>query len=112
MRLASAKWKEAIGKPDKINELILKTKADLKENSDNIIFILGLCFLLINWLSFGERTRGPRGGRGMICLKLLDVQGTWRDKGVRGGGWWGLENWTILMDVICVSSLNKKRKYF
>ena len=86
MRLASAKWKEAIGKPDKINELILKTKADLKENSDNIIFILGLCFLLINWLSFGERSRGPRGGGGMICLKLLDVQGTWRDKGVGGGG--------------------------
>ena len=24
----------------------------------------------------------------------------------------GLENWTIFMDVICVSSLKKKRKYF
>ena len=28
---ASAKWKGVRGKPDKINELILKTKADLKE---------------------------------------------------------------------------------
>ena len=33
---ASAKWKEAKGKPDKINGLILKTKADLKERPDNI----------------------------------------------------------------------------
>ena len=36
MRLASAKWKEVYGKPDKINALILKTKADLKERPDNI----------------------------------------------------------------------------
>ena len=28
---ASIKWKEVKGKLDKINELILKTKADLKE---------------------------------------------------------------------------------
>ena len=33
---ASAKWKEVKGKPDKINELILRTKADLKEGIDNI----------------------------------------------------------------------------
>ena len=33
---ASAKWKEVKGKPDKINELILKMKANLKEGSDNI----------------------------------------------------------------------------
>ena len=33
---ASAKWKEVKGKPDKINELILKTKAELKQGSDNI----------------------------------------------------------------------------
>ena len=36
MRLASAKWKEVYGKPDKINESILKMKAHLKERLDNI----------------------------------------------------------------------------
>ena len=36
MSLASAKWKEVNGKRDKVNELILKMKADLKERSDNI----------------------------------------------------------------------------
>ena len=36
MRLASAKWKEVNGKPDKITELILKTKTDLKERPYNI----------------------------------------------------------------------------
>ena len=35
-RLASAKWKEVYGKPDKINELTLKTKVDQKERTDNI----------------------------------------------------------------------------
>ena len=39
-------------KKDRINEL--KTKTDLKEGPDSIIFILGLCFLLTDWLSFGE----------------------------------------------------------
>ena len=34
--------------------MILKTKAEMKERPDNIIVILGLCFLLIDWLSFGE----------------------------------------------------------
>ena len=52
--MASAKWKEVNRKPDKINELKLKTKADLKERLDNIIVVPGLCFLLIDWLSFGE----------------------------------------------------------
>ena len=33
---ASAKRKEAKGKPDKITKLILKTKADLKERPNNI----------------------------------------------------------------------------
>ena len=36
MSLASAKWKEVNGKLDKVNELTLKTKADLKERPDNI----------------------------------------------------------------------------
>ena len=35
-RLSSTKWKEANGKPDKSKELILKTKADLKERPNNI----------------------------------------------------------------------------
>ena len=35
-RLASTKWKEVNGKPEKIHELILKTKADLKERTVNI----------------------------------------------------------------------------
>ena len=34
--LASAKWQEVKEKPEKINELILKTKAELKERPDNI----------------------------------------------------------------------------
>ena len=33
---ASAKYKQVKGKPHKINELILKTKADLNEGPDNI----------------------------------------------------------------------------
>ena len=33
---ASAKWKEVKGKPDKINELILETKANLKKGTDKI----------------------------------------------------------------------------
>ena len=56
-------------KADKINELILTTKADLKEGPDNIIVLLGLCFLLI--------------------IRVL-------------------ENWTIFMEVICVSSLRHR----
>ena len=46
------------GKPDKINELILNRKADLKEGLGNII---GLFFLLIDWLSFGERATNVKG---------------------------------------------------
>ena len=33
---ASAKWKNVKGKPDKINELILRSKGELKEGLDNI----------------------------------------------------------------------------
>ena len=54
--------------------MILKTKADLKGRPDNIIVILGLCFLLIDWLSFG----------GGLLLKL-DVQ----DQGVE-------DFWTLM----------------
>ena len=34
--VASAKWKNFKGKPDKINELILRSKGDLNEGLDNI----------------------------------------------------------------------------
>ena len=33
---ASAKWKNLKGKPDKINELILRSKGELTEGLDNI----------------------------------------------------------------------------
>ena len=86
--------KKVKGKPDKINELILKTNANLKEGPGKMIVMLGLCFLLIDWLSFEEG--------GGVCLKL-DVQCQEGGQGVKWGG--GLENWTIFMDVTCVSSL-------
>ena len=35
-----------------MNELILKTNSDLKEGPKSITVILGLCFLLADWLSF------------------------------------------------------------
>ena len=65
-------------------ELILKTKADLKNGSDNI---------KKSSLDYGLKldVKGQEGGR------VLDVD----EQGGRVGG---LENWTIFMDVICVSS--------
>ena len=36
MKLRSAKWKEVNGKLEKINELIPKTKVDLKKSIDNM----------------------------------------------------------------------------
>ena len=47
----------------------------MNEGPDNIIVILGLCFLLIDWLSFEEEGGGGAGG---VSLEL-DVQG-------QGGG--------------------------
>ena len=41
--------KEVKGKPDKINELMLKTKADLKEGPDNINSHLWIMFYF-NWM--------------------------------------------------------------
>ena len=63
--LVSAKWKELNGKPDKINELILKTKVDLKERRKGLITCNSYaCVTFCNWLvSFGE-------GNGGTCLKL------------------------------------------
>ena len=85
---ASAKWKEVISNPYKINGLILKIKADLKEGPDNIRVILRLCFLFIDWSSFGK----GRGGHLKLAVqgqggeKILDVDGQ--------GGWgsWKLDN--------------------
>ena len=93
--------KKVKGKPDKINELILKTNANLKEGPGKMIVMLGLCFLLIDWLSF-EEGGGVRLKLDVQCQeggRILDVDG----QGVKWGG--GLENWTIFMDVTCVSSL-------
>ena len=60
--MSSAKWKEFYGKSDKINELILKTKANLKERPDNSHPWI-MVFLLVDWLSFGE---GEGGGEGFV----------------------------------------------
>ena len=49
-KLASSKWKEFHGNSDKINELILKTNTSLKENLITYKVMLGLCFILIDWL--------------------------------------------------------------
>ena len=83
--MASVEWKEVNRKLDKINELILKTKADLKERPDNIIVILGLCFLLIDWLSFGK---GGGGGGGESFKVDVQGQGGGRilDVAGKGGG--------------------------
>ena len=56
---------------------MLKTKNVLNEGPDNIIAVLGLCFLLINWLSFGKGIR----------LKLdFKCQGGGRSSDVDGQG--------------------------
>ena len=80
--MASAKWNEVNRKPDEINELILKTKTYLKERPDNnIMVILGLCFLLTDWLSFreGEKVRLKLDVQGQEGGRILDVVGQ--------GGW-------------------------
>ena len=63
-----------------------------------MIVILGLCFLLTDWLSFAE-------GEG-VCLKFnVQGQGGGRILDVAGQVWMGgLENWKIFMDVIFASS--------
>ena len=52
--------------------------ADLKEGPGNIIVILGLCFVLIDWLSFEEE-----GGRGdsFSKVKVMEEFWTMMDKG-------------------------------
>ena len=58
-----------------------------------------------NWLFIIWRAGG--GGGGGVRLKL-DVQGQGGERILdvdrRGGAGGGLENWTIFMDIICVSS--------
>ena len=54
--------------------MILKTKAELKERPDNIIVILGLRFLLIDLLSFGEGwVRLKLNVQGQGCGRILEV---------------------------------------
>ena len=94
----SAKWKKVKGKPGKINELILKTKGNLKEGPDNINSHLWF-MLSFNWLVVIWRKREG------VRLKLdVQSQGGGRILDVDRQGCGGLENWTILMDVIYVSS--------
>ena len=59
-----------------------------------------------------ESEAGGQGGRGDDLFEIIGCPRDVAGQGGAGGGWWGLENWTIFMDVICVSSLKKKRKYF
>ena len=98
---ASVKWKEVKGKPDKINELILKTTADLKLGPDKIMSSLDYYFfeLIIIWRGEGVRVKLDVHGQG--DGKVLDLDGQ--------GGVGVLKirqfSWTIFMDVICVSSL-------
>ena len=70
----------------------------------HITVILGLCFLLIDWLSFGEV-----GGGSFEILRPRSKG--WKDFGCRRtralGGGGGLEDCSIFMDVICVSSLTE-----
>ena len=92
-------WKEIEGKPYKINELILKGKADLKDlisyNSHpwimfsfNLLVIIWRGGFVWDWTS---KVKG-RGGRGNVGRRWTRRVG-------------GLENWTIFMDVLCVSPL-------
>ena len=71
--------------------------------------MLGLCILLIDWLSFGER-QGAGG-------ESFEIGGSssrgWKNFGrrwARGVG--GLENWTIFTDVIRVPSLTRSLHFF
>ena len=88
---ASAKWKEVKGKWNKINELIIKRKSDLKE---------GVTYNSHPWNVFSFNLLviiGRRGGRGRLKLdaqcegggRILDVDG---QEGFRilkiGRFWW------------------------
>ena len=94
LKLNEKKSKES---QTRLNELPLKTKTDLKEGPDNITVLVGLCFLLIDGFSFRE------GGSFEIGRSKLRGWKNFGRKWTRGVG--GLENWTIFMDVVCVSSL-------
>ena len=87
-------------KPDKINELILKTNVNEGRTWWHIIVILGLCFVLTDWLWFVEGFRLKLYV--LVCPRSRGWKNIGRRKTKRLGG---LENWTIFMDVICVSSL-------
>ena len=75
-----------------------------------MIVIRGLCFLLIDWLPFEDWGAGGFGGLGVRFKLDVQVQEGGRILDVDGQRGWGLENWTIFMDVICASSLKLKGK--
>ena len=84
--------------------MILKTKTDLKDLITEIV-ILGLGFLFIDWLSFGEE----EGGLFEIGRRRSRW---WKNIGPRWArGMRGLENSTIFMHVICSSSLKLFAKH-
>ena len=71
--------------------------------------MLGLCFLLIDWLSFGER----QGAGGESFETGGSSSRGWKNFGRRGArGVGGLENWTIFTDVIRVPSLTRSLHFF
>ena len=68
----------------------------------DLTVILGLCFLLTDWLSFGEG--GQREGGSFEIGRPSSRM--WKNFGRRWTwGMGGLENWTIFIDVISLSSL-------
>ena len=79
---ASAKWEKVKGKPDKINELILKKKADLKNRTDNINshpwIMFSFNWLVIIWREGGE-VHLKLDVQGQVGRRILDVdgQGEW-----------------------------------
>ena len=101
----SAKWKEVKGKSNKINELIIKRKGDLKE---------GITYNSHPWNVFSFNLLviiGRRGGGGRSLEIGRPRWRRWKNFGRRWTrGVLGLENWIIFMDVICVSSLNVLEK--
>ena len=73
-----------------------KQKPTWRKDLARYLVILGLCLLLIDCLSLGERGRGRERGAGFV----------WNWRYIDNGGG-GHKNWNIFMDAICVSSLNR-----
>ena len=89
--------KEVKGKADKINELILKEDQLTYNSHPWIMFSLKL--LVFIWREAGSFEIGRPRSRGWKHFERRWTMGVG-----------DLENWTIFMDVICVSSLKVKLK--